>query len=401
MPSRLSEPDRPNLHAETALARHDAALSVSTQPMVPPLELSAVFQVPSLDVVDAIYEGRESGFIYARDGHPNLVQLAAKLAAMEGAEAGWVGASGMAVESALMLAVLAQGAHVALANGVYGKTNRLTNELVRYGVSVSRFEATDPESLRGALTAQTRLVFVETLSNPLLRVADLAGLARFCREAGTLLAVDHTFAPLLCKPIELGANIVLHSVTKLIGGHSDVTLGAIVGPRELIGQIAATGSTFGLTGNPFDCWLAARGLVTLAVRSRQAVQSALVLAQRLETDPRVKRVHYPGLASHPDHKLATVLLGGGCGTIVTIDLGDRHRANALIQAIAGQIPFAPSLGDVATTLSHPATTSHRGQSPEQWAAQGITEGLIRLSIGLEHPDDLWSEFQAALGQISA
>jgi len=193
-------------------------------------------------------------------------------------------------------------------------------------------------------------------------------------------------------------DIVLHSVTKLIGGHSDVTLGAIVGRKDLIGQIAAVGSTFGLTGNPFDCWLAARGLTTLAIRSRQAVQTALILAQRLEQHPNVRRVHYPGLSSHPDHALAAKLLPHGAGNMVTIDLGGRAQADILIRTLASSIPFAPSLGDVSTTLSHPATTSHRGQSAAQWAEQGITEGLIRLSIGLEHSEDLWAELQSALDQ---
>jgi cystathionine beta-lyase/cystathionine gamma-synthase len=367
--------------------------------MVPPLELSVVYRVASLDDIDALYEGRQSGFFYARDGHPNLVQFAAKIATLEGAQAAWVGASGMAVESALMLTILAQGSHIALADGVYGKTGRLAQDLGRFGVSTSRFDAAEPARLQAALAPETRLVFAETLSNPLLRVAGLAALARIAHEAGAVFAVDHTFAPLLCRPIDLGADLVVHSVTKLIGGHSDVTLGAIAGRRDLIGRIAAIGSTFGLTGNPFECWLAARGLTTLAVRSRQACASALVLAERLRACPAVETVHYPGLATHPDHALARSLFSGGFGTIVTFDLGSRDRADALIRALSDTIPFAPSLGDVATTLSHPATTSHRGQSPEQWARQGITPGLIRLSVGLEQPDDLWAELDAALGQI--
>ncbi len=368
--------------------------------MVPPLELSAVFQISSLDEVDAIYEQRQTGFIYARDGHPNLAQLAVRIAALEGAEAGWIGASGMAVESALMLSTLGLGTHIALADGVYGRTGRLVEELTRFGVSVSRFDATDSESLARVLKPETKLVFAETLSNPLLRVADLSRLAQICQKASVFLAVDHTFAPLLCKPIELGADFVIHSVTKLIGGHSDVTSGAIVGQRDLIQRIATLGSTFGLTANPFDCWLAARGLTTLAVRSRQSVASAQVLAGLLETHPAVQRVHYPGLPSHPDHARARVLLPAGAGNIVTIDLGGRDQANQFIVGLRGSIPFAPSLGDVATTLSHPATTSHRGQTSEQWKRQGVNPGLIRLSIGLEATNDLWVELQAALFSIS-
>jgi cystathionine beta-lyase/cystathionine gamma-synthase len=188
---------------------------------------------------------------------------------------------------------------------------------------------------------------------------------------------------------------VTHSGTKLIGGHSDLTLGLLAGPRDAIDRARAVGSAFGLTGNPFESWLALRGLATLGVRSERACATALDLARRLAQHPRVHAVHYPGLPSHPDHGRAARVLDGGFGTIATIDLGDREHADAFIQGLR-HIPFAPSLGDVATTLSHPATTSHRGQSPEQWARQGITPGLVRLSIGLEDPDDLWHDLARAL-----
>ncbi len=230
-----------------------------------------------------------------------------------------------------------------------------------------------------------------------MRLADIAGLAEVAHTAGAMLVIDHTFAPLLCRPLELGADAVVHSATKLIGGHSDLTLGLLAGSKALIGRAAEVASTFGLTGNPFESWLALRGMATLALRSSRACASALALAERLSGHDEVAAVHYPGLPGHPDHALAARVLRGGFGTIVTIDLATRERADAFIRALE-HIPFAPSLGDVATTLSHPATTSHRGQSPEQWAAQGITPGLVRLSIGLEDPDDLWGELDRALRQ---
>ncbi len=240
------------------------------------------------------------------------------------------------------------------------------------------------------MTPATRIVFTETLSNPLLRLADIAGLAAITRPAGVILAVDHTFAPLLCRPIALGADVVTHSVTKSIGGHSDVTLGALVGRSDWIKRTAHVASTFGLTGNPFDSWLALRGMATLAVRTDRACANALELARRLEAHPAVERVHYPGLASHPDHDLATRTLTGGFGSIVTFDVGGRDQADSLIRGLR-HIPYAPSLGDVSTSLSHPTTTSHRSQTPEQWARQGITPGLIRLSVGIEAVDDLWAD----------
>ncbi len=389
-------PDPAPLRPETTCARPPEPPPSVSQPLVPPLSLSVVWTLASLDQVDDIYEGRAPGYIYARDGHPNATQLAAKVADLEGAEAALVCASGMGAEAAALLTLLDGGGHVALADGVYGKTGRLVRELARFGVTSDRFDANDPASLRAALTPATRVVFVETLSNPLVRLPDLPALAEISHAAGALLVVDHTFAPLLCRPLALGADLITHSGTKLIGGHSDLTLGLLAGRRDLIERSAAVASTFGLSGNPFEAWLALRGLATLALRSARACATALELAGRLEAHPAVAAMHYPGLASHPDHARAAALLRGGFGTIATIDLGDRDRANRFVQAVAPAIPFAPSLGDVATTLSHPATTSHRGQTPEQWARQGITPGLIRLSVGLEDPADLWAALAGAL-----
>jgi len=365
--------------------------------------LSAVYQVAGLGQIDALYNGEESGYFYARDGHPNAAQLAAKLATLEGAEAGLVCASGMAAEAAVFLACLNQGDEIAVSDGLYGKTVALVGrELSRFGVGHTVFDATRPETLRAALTPRTRLVFAETLSNPLVRLADVVGLAEVTRSSApeARLVIDHTFAPLLCRPIELGADAVTHSVTKLIGGHSDLTQGLLAGGRALIGRAAAVASAFGLTGNPFESWLALRGAATLGVRSERACANALSLAERLAGHPKVVAVHYPGLKNHPDHGRAARTLRGGFGTIVTIDVGGRSQADALIRALR-HVPFAPSLGDVATTLSHPATTSHRGQSAEQWARQGITPGLVRLSIGLENADDLWDDFQQALERVDA
>ena len=355
-----------------------------------------VYRIEGLDQVDALYEGREPGFVYARDGHPNAVQLATKVAALEGAEAALICASGMGAEAALLLTLLAPGDEVALSEGVYGRTVALIGrELARFGIGHRTFDATRPDTLRAVIGPKTKVVFAETLSNPLVRLADIPGLAEVAQSTGAHLVIDHTFAPLLCRPLELGAGFVTHSVTKLIGGHSDLTLGAVAGPRVAIDRIATVASSFGLTGNPFESWLALRGVATLALRSTRACATALDLAERLAGDPSVLAVHYPGLAQHPDHARAAGLLYNGFGTILTIDLGERNRADAFIRALQ-HIPFAPSLGDVATTLSHPATTSHRGQSAEQWARQGITPGLIRLSIGLEDPADLWDDLRQAL-----
>lgn len=381
---------------ETRCARPPRPESSTTTPLSPPILLSSVYQVAGLDHIDAIYERRDAGYVYARDGNPNAAQLAAKLAGLEGAEAGLVCASGMAAESALLLTLLESGDHVALSEGLYGRTVALVGrELARFGVGHDLFDPTEPKSLEAALQPRTRAVLVETLSNPLVRLADVPALARIARRHGATLIVDNTFAPLLCRPLDHGADAIVHSLTKLISGHGDVTLGLAAGTRAMIERAAQVASTFGLTGNPFESWLCLRGVTTLAVRSQRACATALELAGRLARHPAVGAVHYPGLETHPDHARAKELLAGGFGTVLTIDLGARPDADRFINRLS-HVPFAPSLGDVSTTLSHPATTSHRGQSPEQWRRQGITPGLVRLSIGLEDVSDLWDDLEHAL-----
>jgi cystathionine beta-lyase/cystathionine gamma-synthase len=389
-------PADPSPRDSTLCARGiDSPPSVS-RPLAPPIELSSVYRIADLDQIDSLYDGNLHGFFYARDGHPNALELAAKLARLEGAEAGLVCASGMAAIAATLLATISQGEHVLISEGLYGKTTTLVaRELFRFGVSHDSFDPANPESLAKVITAQTRLIVVETVSNPLLRVADLEAISRVARESNVPVLVDHTFAPLLCKPIGLGATLVMHSVTKLIGGHSDLMLGAVVGPQERIERIKSVASTFGQTGNAFESWLALRGLATLSLRADRASATALVLARRLEGHPGVTRVYYPGLPSHPDHELARRMMKDGFGAMVTFDVGSREQADRLVKGLR-HIPFAPSLGDVQTTLSHPGTTSHRGQDPALLERLGITPGLIRLSVGLEDPEDLWDDFSQAL-----
>jgi cystathionine beta-lyase/cystathionine gamma-synthase len=359
-----------------------------------------VYCPADLDHVDALYEGTAKGFIYARDAHPNAAQLAEKMSRLEGAETGLVCASGMGAISAVFLSLLNQNDHALVSEGVYGKTSALLNrQLSRWGITHDVFDPGDAGAVGSQLTAKTRLIYAETISNPLLRVADLDALAAVALEAGIPLVVDNTFAPLLCRPIEHGASLVVHSATKMIGGHSDLTLGVVVGPKRLIEPIHTVASTLGQTGNPFESWLALRGLATLSLRMDRACASALELAGRFQSHPSVARVFYPALPSHPEFACASRLLEAG-GTIVTIDLGNRARAESLFRGLRS-IPFAPSLGDVQTTLSHPATTSHRGLDPAQLSRQGLTAGMVRVSVGLEHLDDLWREFSQALDGLDA
>jgi cystathionine beta-lyase/cystathionine gamma-synthase len=354
-------------------------------PLVPPLYQSSVYTLPDLDALDRIVDGAEPGFIYARDGHPNARQLAAELAHLEAAEWAAVCGSGMAAISAILLATVQNGERIVASNRLYGRTAQLLGqELVRFGVQTTFVDTCDLDQVRSALQRPAKVLFVETLSNPLLRIADLDRLAELARPAGTLLVVDNTFAtPVLLRPMDHGADLVMESLTKMIGGHSDVTLGMVAGNGDLQQSVAQVISIWGFASNPFDSWLAQRGLATLPLRMKTASANAAALADWLAERPGVSRVVYPGRPDHPDHKLAQTLLGEGCGNMLCFELkGGREAVNRFLRAAPG-VPFSPSLGHTTTTCSHPGATSHRYVSPAEKKRQGISDGLIRLSVGVE------------------
>jgi cystathionine gamma-synthase len=369
-------------------------------PLVPPLYQSSVYTLPDLDALDRVLNGEESGYIYARDAHPNAKHLAGQLATLEGATWALIGASGMASISTIVLALIQQGQRIVASNRLYGRTVQLFDqELGRLGVQSVFIDCTDLQAVRTALQTPTRLLFVETMSNPLCRLVDIAALADLAHTHNCQLIVDNTFAtPVLTRPLNLGADVVMESLTKLIGGHSDVTLGVIAGNSDLLQQVTATASIWGFSPNPFDCWLAERGLATLPLRMKAASTSAAALADWLPGQPGVKQVIYPGRPDHADRELAGRLLRGGFGNMLCFELaGGREAVNGFIHAAPG-IPFSPSLGHTFTTLSHPWTTSHRYTSPALKNRQGITEGLIRLSVGVEDFTRIQDAFARALSQ---
>lgn len=385
--------------AETPSAATALGASV---PLVPPLYQSSVYTLPDLDALDCILDAREAGFIYARDAHPNGRSLAAKLAEMEGARWALVTSSGMAAISALILASVQQGQRVLASNRLYGRTMQLfQQELPRLGVPTAFVDTNDIEQVRRALQTPTRLLFVETVSNPLLRVSDLSTLASLAHDAGCLFAVDNTFAtPVLVRPLEMGADLAMESLTKMIGGHSDVTLGLVCGSGEQLAEVSQVSSIWGFASNPFDCWLTERGLETLPLRMKTASANAAALADWLAGQPGVSRVIYPGRPDHPDHELARRLMPAGFGNMLGFDLaGGRDAVNRFMRRAKG-IPFSPSLGHTTTTCSHPATTSHRYVSPDEKARQGITDGLIRLSVGVEELSDIQRAMALGFAQDS-
>ncbi|OAI50487.1 hypothetical protein AYO44_05680 [Planctomycetaceae bacterium SCGC AG-212-F19] len=372
----------------------DNSLGRST-PLVPPLYQSSVYTLPDLDALDRIINNEEPGFIYARDSHPNAKALAAEIAALEGGTWAIVCGSGMAAITAAFLTLVQQGERIIASNRLYGRTTQLlAEELSHFGVQTTFVDCSDLEQVRAALQQPAKVLFVETMSNPLLRVVDVERLAEAAHAHNCQLIVDNTFAtPLLVKPLALGADLVMESLTKMIGGHSDVTLGVIAGHGELLPQISRVASIWGLASNPFDCWLAQRGLATLALRMRAATANAAVLADWLAEQPGIARVVYPGRADHPDHELAQRLLPEGCGNMLCFELkGGREAVNRFLHRAPG-IPFSPSLGNTTTTLSHPGATSHRYVSPAEKKRQGISDGLIRLSVGVEDAEQIKGALQ--------
>jgi len=374
----------------------------ATSPLVPPIVPSVVFVARDADQMNGVYEGREQGFTYAREGSPNAEQLAGKIAALEDAECGLVTSSGMSAVAAIVLGLLKAGDHVVAGNQLYGRSLRLVSqELPRLGFATDLVDATDAAAVERAIRPSTRMVLVEVVSNPLLRVADIAALGAMARSRGVVLVVDNTFpTPLALQPLLLGAHVVFHSITKMLAGHSDVTLGVVCGSRELMSPIRDTIVTWGLNGSPFDCWLAERGMNTLELRVARANANAAALADVLARESAVRQVFYPGRADHPDHAVARRLFGDRFGNMVTFELGGgRDAVNRFMHALQS-VPFAPTLGDVSTMISHPGVTSHRGLTPDAREALGIREGTIRVSVGVEEFSLLEDEFHAAFAAVA-
>ena len=371
----------------------------ASRPVVTPLSPSVVYASETPDALDAQYEGRIAGYTYAREGHPNADVVAARLDAMEGASGGLITSSGMSAVSAVLMGLCSAGDHVVGGDQLYGRSLRLMAEdLPRLGIATSLANPADVEAVAAALRPETRLVLVEVVSNPTLRLADIAGLAALCQARGVLLVVDNTFTtPRAFRPLDHGADIVLHSVTKLLAGHSDVMLGYVAArDPALTERMRVFSVTTGSSPSPFDCWLAERGLLSFELRYDRAQATATRLADHLAGLSGVAHVLYPGRADHPDFAMAQQLLAGQGGNMVSFVLqGGREMANAFARA-AQELSFAPTLGDVGTTLSHPASSSHRALSGAQRANLGITEGFFRVSVGLEDPDALCDVFTRAV-----
>jgi len=340
--------------------------------------------------------GHHKGYDYARSGNPTRTALEECLASLDGGTDGIAFSSGMAAESAIAY-LLKSGDHVIVHDDCYGGTPRLFNQLIaQFDVRVEYVDATDPDNVRRALRPDTRLVWFEAMTNPLLRVIDIAAVSARAHASGALVVADSTFtSPYLVRPLDLGADIVLHSATKYLGGHSDALLGAlIVRDADLARQLRFIQKAAGAVPGPLDTWLVLRGLKTLAVRMRQHQENAGAIARVLRDQPAVTRVIYPGLDDHPDHVLASRQMRG-FGGMISAEVAGGQEAAYRVLGRTRLFTLAESLGGVESLIEHPASMTHASIPAERRAAIGVGEGLIRLSVGIEDAADLVADLRRA------
>jgi cystathionine beta-lyase/cystathionine gamma-synthase len=388
-------------HSDTiAVHAGEPSLDRKDAPVTPDITVGSASGYPDLQSLDAAMAAHRG---YGRWGTENHRQLEAALASLEAnglnatLEAVVVG-SGMAAIAVALMSEMSSGDHVVAANDCYGTTMTfLRDDLARFGITSSIVDFQDLEAVKRAMTDRTRVLLCEMCTNPLIRVPDIEALALIAHEAGALLVVDNTVpTPALSQPVRWGADVVIYSATKNLSGHADVIGGAVVGRPAWIDAARAFAHTFGPTLGPFDAWLTLRGIRTLPVRMARHTSNALTLARFLKTQKGVSRVSYPELEDSPFCARARRLLPDGAGALLSFELAGGKPALASMLSRLKIVRLMPSLGNVATTLSHPASTSHRGLSADERARSGISEGLMRCSVGLEHPDDLIADFERAL-----
>jgi len=379
----------------------DDSNSGKITPASTPIFQTSVYNYPSLSALDDYYNGLIPGaYIYSRNGLPNAEELGNRVAKLEHAEKGVVCSSGMAALFVALCSNLRTGNLVLASVELYGGTSvLLCKELARFGIRTSFVDTTNLDSFRKATEAShASVILVETISNPTMKVCDIREIAKTAKETEAIVIVDNTFAtPFLVRPIEKGADVVMHSGTKSLGGHSDLTIGVLCGNAKLMGHAVQFNTRIGTIAGPFDCWLACRSLSTWQLRFSRSCENALRMARFLEKKQDVvARVFYPGLESHPQHELANELFEKGMyGSMLSFDIrGGIIEAEKFIKALR-KATLTPSLGSLKTTVSHPGKTSHRHLTPEQKALVGITDSMIRVSVGIEAFDEIRDDFNNA------
>ena len=391
--SRTLGPATRAIHHGYDPAKNDFALT-------PPLHLTSTFAFPDAETGGALFAGEAEGHIYSRISNPTVALLEARIANLEGAEAGLATASGMGAISSLMWTLLKPGDEIITDKTLYGCTfSFMRDGLARFGIKITHVDLRESENLAAAISDKTRLVYFETPANPNMRLVDIREAARIAHAAGARVVVDNTYAtPLLTRPIELGADFVVHSATKYLGGHGDLVAGMVLGRAEAIKEVRMVGvkDMTGSVMSPFNAMLVMRGLKTLQLRMARHCESGLRVARWLEAQPGVERVYYPGLESHPQHDLAKRQMPG-FGGMIALELKGGYEAGIAMMNRLRMIRRAVSLGDAETLVQHPASMTHSTYSREERIDHGISDGLVRLSVGLEDAEDILADLADALG----
>jgi O-succinylhomoserine sulfhydrylase len=362
-----------------------------------PLYLTSSFTFDSAEEMAAVFADEQEGNIYSRYSNPNVQELIDKVAILENAESGWATSSGMAAVFTTFAALLQAGDHIVSSRSVFGSTHRLFTEIFpKWGITTTYVDALDYEGYKNAIQENTKILYLETPSNPALEIIDLEVVGDICKNAHILFAVDNCFAtPVLQRPIDLGAHISIHSTTKFMDGQGRTLGGLILGSKEIIAKIEAFARHTGPALSPFNAWIISKSIETLYLRVNHMSNTAHEIAKKLENHAVITFVKYPFLESHPNYITAKKQMFGG-GGIVTFEIKGGLEAGRNFLNKLQLFSLTPNLGDAKSIATHPASTTHSKLKPEERLAVGITDGLVRLSIGLEHIDDIWEDIQQAL-----
>lgn len=383
------------IHGGLDPAEHRGAVSV-------PIYQSSTFAFPSAEEGAARFAGESPGPIYTRLGNPTIQALEACVAELESGCGAVATSTGMSAVSTVLLALLRQGDHVVMTHPVYGPSRGLVDKhLARFGVTATYVAAADAAGIKAAIRPETRMIYIETPANPTVDLVDMAAAVAAARAAGVPLVVDNTFAgPILQRPLEQGADVVLHSMTKSLNGHADVVAGIVVArdPKHLA-PIRDVSVTFGCTMDPHQAWLVLRGIRTLGMRVEKAQQNAIAIAEWLEKQEAVAWVRYPGLKSHPQYELAKKQMSGP-GSVIAFELHGGVEAGRVMMNSVAMITLAVSLGGVESLIEHPASMTHKGVAAEEQRKQGITPGLVRLAVGCEDVEDIRLDLENALAAVA-
>ncbi len=388
------------MHIETDVVHGGQHPDKHTGALSPPIYQTSTFAFRDADHGARLFKGDEKGYIYTRISNPTIDLLASKIAVLESAEAGLVSASGLAAIFNIIVSLVKSGERVVSDDTIYGGTYTLfKNVLPGLGIEVVFVDASDVDQVNAAIDGRTKLLFIETPANPTLKIIDIARCVEAMRSKGIPLCVDNTFAtPYLQRPIEIGADIVVHSATKFFGGHGDIIGGVTVGNKDFIRKMWKSAKDIGASISPFNAWLILRGLKTLAVRMDRHCANAQKVAEFLVDHDKIESVYYPGLKSHPGHDIARRQMRG-FGGMIGFDVKGGKEAGKMVMNSVKLCTLAVSLGDVDTLIEHPGSMTHSGYTDDELMESGIKPGFVRISIGLEHADDIIDDLEQALKKI--